>query len=203
MKEVVIIKTGVANVASVEAAFKRCGVSTILTDDPQRIDEAQRVVLPGVGSFGTAIAKLRESQIDQVLTQRINADRPLLGICLGMQLLFRESDESPNIQGLGIFKAKISAMREPQLRVPHFGWNRVQALGNPKYLSTGFAYFAHSFRVLESDLDQDVQSGTVTKYGLPFISAIERGRLLACQFHPEISGPWGSKVLTRWLEGTC
>ena len=203
MKEVLIIKTGVANIASVEAAFKRCGVQTILSDDPQQIAEAQQVVLPGVGAFGIAMAKLRESGIDEVLTQRVNADRPLLGICLGMQVLFAASDESPNVSGLGIFEAPITLMNDPQLRVPHFGWNEVQTIGKPKYLSDGFAYFAHSFRVRGSDLEQEINAGTRTEYGLPFISAIERGRLLACQFHPELSGNWGAQVLSKWLEGTC
>jgi len=203
MNEILIIKTGVANIASVEAAFKRCRVQTILSDDPQQIAEAQQVVLPGVGAFGIAMAKLRESGIDEVLTQRVNADRPLLGICLGMQVLFAASDESPNVSGLGIFEAPITLMNDPQLRVPHFGWNEVKTIGQPKYLSSGYAYFAHSFRARESDLDLAVTSGTRTEYGLPFISAIERGRLLACQFHPELSGDWGAQVLSKWLEYTC
>lgn len=203
MNEVLIIKTGVANTASVEAAFRRCQVLPILSDDPQQIAEAKQVVLPGVGAFGPAMAKLRQSGIDEVLVQRINADQPLLGICLGMQLLFASSDESPGVEGLGLFDAQISLLNDKQLRVPHFGWNQVQSFGTTKYLNSGYAYFAHSFRVRESDFKQGSVSGTRSEYGSTFISALERGRLLACQFHPELSGDWGAQILQNWLEGTC
>ena len=203
MTEVLIIKTGIANTASVEAAFKRCRVNPILSDDPQQIADAEQVVLPGVGAFGPAMAKLRQTGIDEVLIQKINADKPLLGICLGMQLLFANSSESPDVEGLAVFDTKISLISGAELRVPHFGWNEVQPFGQTQYLSTGYAYFAHSFRVKDNDFNQLATSGTRSAYGGSFISAIEQGRLLACQFHPELSGLWGAQLLQNWLEGTC
>ena len=203
MKEVLIIKTGVANTASVEAAFKRCRVNPILSDDPQQIAEAEQVVLPGVGAFGPTVAKLRQTGIDEVIIQRINADKPLLGICLGMQLLFANSSESPDVDGLAVFDTKVSLISGAEIRVPHFGWNKVQPFGKTQYLSPGYAYFAHSFRVKKDDFKQLAASGTQSTYGGPFISAIEQGRLLACQFHPELSGLWGAQLLQNWLEGTC
>ncbi|MAD60274.1 MAG: imidazole glycerol phosphate synthase subunit HisH [Myxococcales bacterium] len=203
MTKVLIIKTGIANTASVEAAFRRCRVNPILSDDPQQIADAEQVVLPGVGAFGPAMAKLRQTGIDEVLISRINADKPLLGICLGMQLLFANSAESPDVEGLAVFDTKISLISGAELRVPHFGWNEVQPFGQTQYLSPGYAYFAHSFRAKFNDFNELAKSGARSTYGVPFISAIEQGRLLACQFHPELSGVWGAQVLQNWLEGTC
>ena len=200
---VVIVKTGVANVASVTAALRRCGRLSLLSDDPQVIAEAQHVVLPGVGAFGAALSRLRAGGLSEALIERMNADRPLLGICLGMQLLFTSSDESPGHEGLGIFKGKVSAIDDQDLRVPHFGWNEVKANDSSKFLSTGYAYFANSFRVKSRDFKEPHYMSGQTSYGETFVSAIERGQLLACQFHPELSGAWGQRLIMKWLEGTC
>lgn len=195
--EVLIARTGTANVASVLAGLRRAGANPVLCADPDALRHAERVVLPGVGALAPAMSSLRALGVDAALAERLEAGRPTLGICLGMQIWLDTSDESPGIAGLGA--ARGHAARFPDvdgLRVPHLGWNRV-APGPGSRLRPGYAYFAHSFRLSE------VPPGWTaawTEHGGRFVSAIERGDALACQFHPELSGAWGVALLQRWLE---
>lgn len=200
-----LIKTGVANMASVAAALERIGVEVAMTSDPGVVCTARAVVLPGVGSFGTGMKALRRQALDAPLVARIRAGRPTLAICLGLQLLCESSEETPGVQGLGVLPAAVRRLpRAPQL--PHFGWNRIQSsrergLSNRTVIENGNAYFAHTFCIEESRaLDAAGWSTAITQEGTPFVSAVERAAVLACQFHPELSGAYGASLLRRWVD---
>lgn len=194
MEPVVIVSTGVANAASVSAAIRRCGIDVELSDDAARVRDAQRVVLPGVGSFQAGMEYLRGRGLDGVIGERVAAGRPLLAICLGLQLLCRCSEESPGIAGLGVIEAEVCRI-PVNVRAPQFGWNRVEA-AEASALESGYAYYANSYCVLDRPVGWTVATST---YGGEFVAALERGPILACQFHPELSGLWGSGLIKRWL----
>lgn len=192
-----VVRTGTANLASVLAAFGRLGADCVLTEDPAEVVAAERVVLPGVGAFAAAMEALRARGLDEALRARIGAGRPTLGICLGLQLWFEGSEESPGVAGLGVLPGVIRRFRDaPGLRVPQLGWNAVVPDPGCALLRPGHACFANSYRA------EAVPPGwhaARTDHGGPFVSAFERGALLACQFHPELSGAWGHALLERWL----
>lgn len=192
--ELVIVETGVANTASVSAAARRIGLKPVLTMDPERVARAGLVMLPGVGSFGAGMARLRESGLDKTLIERLAADRPLVAVCLGMQLLSASSEESAGVAGLGVVDVPVKAFG-PGVRTPQFGWNRVA--GNGAFVESGHAYFANSFRYVACP---EGWSAAWAEHGGPFVAAMQRGRTLACQFHPELSGAWGVSLLRRWAE---
>jgi len=193
-RSVTIIRTGVANTASLAAAFARLGLSVSITEDQQEIERADLLVLPGVGSFGAGAAKLDALGIRELLVDRIGSQRPLLAVCLGMQLLAGASEETPGARGLGVVEAKVT--RFPSgIRVPHMGWNDVEAAPHANILRSGCAYFANSYRITRSP---EEWVSAMAEYGGPFIAAMERGATLACQFHPELSGPWGLELMARW-----
>ncbi len=194
--KVVLITTGSANIASVIAAFKRCGRECILSENREEIAEAQFVVLPGVGSFKSAMKSLVENNIVEPLCQRIKDGKPTLAICLGMQLLAESSEESPGIKGLGIIEKRIVRLGR-QLTVPQIGWNSLEPETENSLVKSGFAYFANSFVL--PDINSDWKA-TYATYGNRFVAAIEKKGLLACQFHPELSGQWGHELLLSWLE---
>ena len=200
MREVLVIKTGVANIASVSAAFARQDASVRLSDDPDEVRHAARVVLPGVGAFGPAMAQLNELGLAEALRERAQADLPLLGICLGLQLLCQSSEESPDVIGLSVFNERVTRFNDPRLRTPHFGWNAVTPTAGAQLLSSGWAYYANSYKL---DRLPEGAEGAMTTHGDPFVAVIERGALLACQCHPELSGAWGANLLRAWLEMTC
>jgi imidazole glycerol-phosphate synthase subunit HisH len=191
-----ILTTGAANLASVRAAFGRLGAETELVDDPGRVLDADRVVLPGVGAFGPAAQGLAARGLDVAIKERIENGRPLLAICLGLQLLFEGSEESPDIPGLGVFPGTVGRF-DPSVTSPQMGWSRVSGAGS---IEPGWAYYANSFRATAVPNDADV---ALSDHGGPFIAAIQRGSLLGCQFHPELSGAWGSDLLRRWMEAPC
>jgi imidazole glycerol-phosphate synthase subunit HisH len=194
LRPVVVIPTGTANTASVIAAFRRLDAEPILAADPEAVEEADRVVLPGVGAFAPAINRIDQLGMRDVLTTRIEEGRPTLAICLGMQLLCTSSEENPDSRGLGIVPGTVTRFA-PDLRVPQLGWNMVQP-DDVTSLEAGWAYFANSYKVPSLP---EGWSGATTDYGDSFVSAMERGAVLACQFHPELSGAWGSSLLRRWL----
>lgn len=194
---VLVIRTGTANTSSVLAAFHRLGAEVELVDEPARILGAERVVLPGVGAFAAAMSSLKARGLDEALVRRIEADRPTLGICLGLQLLCEGSEESPGVPGLGLIERDITRLRG-EVRIPELGWNRVEAEPDSAWLESGHAYFAHSYCLEERPAGAKVGW---TEHGLRFVSAFERGALLACQFHPELSGAYGHALLDRWFRG--
>lgn len=188
----VVIETGSANLASVLAAFRRIGVVATTTADPSRVRSADRVVLPGVGAFGDVMTRLSARGVGESIVERARAGRPLLAICLGMQLLARVSDEAPGVAGLGVVDATVRRFND--VSVPQLGWNRVSA-GFGALVQEGHAYFANSYYLDVRDADW---TPSTTCHGRPFVSALERGPQLACQFHPELSGAWGSELMERW-----
>ena len=190
-----IVRTGTANTASVIAAFERLGLEPQVTERAANIAEARCVVLPGVGAFGAAARQLQDLELVDVLRERIEAGRPTLAICLGMQLFGLASDEDDEARGMGVLPRKIRAFPEGTL-VPHLGWNEVTPVES-ELIEPGFAYFANSFCL---DAIPAGWSGALTDYGIEFASAIERGAVLACQFHPELSGAWGAGLIERWLQ---
>ena len=163
----------------------------------REIRDAAFLVLPGVGAFGAAIDHVDQRGLREALVDRIEEGRPTLAICLGMQLLAEKSDESPAATGLGVVSER--ATRLPQdLTVPQLGWNRVVPDPRSRFLEPGWAYFANSYKLASIP---DGWIGATTDYGGDFVSSIERGDVLACQFHPELSGPWGADLLDRWING--
>lgn len=190
---VTVIDTGVANTASVRAAFERLGCRVALTDDPVRARAAALLVLPGVGSFDAGMRALRSTGLDGVITERCALDRPLLGICLGLQLLCASSEEAPGVPGLGVIHAGVTRLPRG-VRTPQHGWNRVGALGG---LGPGYAYYSNTYRLESVPSGWD---GATSDHGGPFVAAVRRGAVMACQFHPELSGAWGARLLGAWVE---
>jgi imidazole glycerol-phosphate synthase subunit HisH len=196
MSELVIVPTGTANIASVEAAFRRLGAEPVPATGPIDVAKAERVVLPGVGSFGAAMSAIEQSGMRAALTERIRSGRPTLAVCVGMQLLCAVSDESPGAVGLGILPGSVGRFEGP-VKVPQLGWNEVTPAPGSQYLKEGWAYFANSYRL--EDAPPEWLASTAD-HGSRFVAAIERGSILALQFHPELSGEWGASVLSTWLE---
>jgi imidazole glycerol phosphate synthase glutamine amidotransferase subunit len=193
--DALIVRTGIANLASVEAGLRRAGADCVIADDPGRVAAAERVVLPGVGTMKAAMDGLHAQGLVDVLRDRVRAGRPTLAICLGLQLLFETSEESPGTKGLGVLPGHVSRF-PTSVRTPQMGWNRVEPEPGAVYLEPGFAYFANSYRV---ETLPPPWSGAYVDYGGRSVAALERGAVLACQFHPELSGAWGLALLRRWL----
>lgn len=196
---VVIVRTGLANLASWVAAFDRLGRETIITDDRTVIERAELLVLPGVGSAGPAMQMLRTHGLIDPLRSRILAGRPTLAVCLGLQLLANESEESPGEKLLGIVDSAVRAFATDK-PVPQMGWNSIQVERGSGVLTHGSAYFANSYRLAQAPAGWRIALSTYG--GERFVAAMEKGRVLACQFHPELSGPWGLALLRSWLENT-
>jgi len=195
-RNVLIVPTGLANISSLLAAIKRLGFNGRLLESISAIDSANYLVLPGVGAFGAGMKKLNELGIQSALKKRIEEGKATLAVCLGMQLLFNSSEESPGVKGLGILPGVVKKLPK-EVRVPQLGWNKVIPDSTSRLLEPGFAYFANSYALREQPEGYSV---SVTTHGEQIISAIEKGKFLACQFHPELSGPWGEGILRRWLE---
>jgi imidazole glycerol-phosphate synthase subunit HisH len=199
MPEVVIVPTGTANIASVVAAFRRLGADPRISESVADVAKASHVMVPGVGTYGAAMQRLVEHGLDRTLRERIAADRPTIAICVGHQLLFETSDENPGVQGLGVVNGHIGRFPD-EVRVPQFGWNEVRPADAARLLEAGYAYFANSYRATEAP-DWTVARAT---HGGSYVAAMERGNILACQFHPELSGAYGEALLARFLElGRC
>lgn len=199
MSDVVIVSTGIANIASVRAGFRRVGASSVVSSSPEEIRDAERVMLPGVGAFAAGMTRLRDTGVVEVLRERAEADRPTMAICLGLQLFASSSEESPGVEGLSVFEDAHVTEFSPAVRVPQLGWNEIRPAQGARYVvEPGYAYFANSYRIQRSPEGWAVAT---SEYDGSFVAAAERGALLACQFHPELSGPWGLSVLHRWYSG--
>lgn len=195
-KRVAIVDTGVANIASLIAAFERLGAETELTSEASLVESATYVVLPGVGAFAAGMEMLRREGLVEPVRRRFDRKRPSLAVCLGMQLLCRASAESPGVEGLGVVDPEVAAFPD-EVRRPQFGWNEIEASRECRLLSSGYAYFANSYRIVD---EPEGWATATAEYGGRFVAAMERGPLLACQFHPELSGPWGLSLIESWLE---
>lgn len=192
--EITILATGVANVASVAVAFERLGFQPTLTNNREAIESARRLVLPGVGSFGAAMAESERNGWTKPLQARFRAGRATLAICLGMQLLCRSSAEAPGVGGLGVVDGDVVHLPR-ELRTPQMGWNLVSDGPQPG----GYAYFANSLGIRAVPADW---SCSYYEYGGRFVAAMQRGAVWACQFHPELSGKWGQSFLRAWCAQT-
>ncbi len=195
MTRVVVVDTGTANLASVTAGLRRAGADPVVVTDRATIADAPLLMLPGVGSFAAGMARLRELDVVAPLRERIANTRPTIAICLGLQLLFAQSEESPGVEGLAAFPATVRRFVKPRI-VPQLGWNKVTPHPASELLTEGYAYYANSYRV---DALPEGYSGAMSHHEEPFVAALEKGPVLACQFHPELSGDWGKQLLTRWL----
>jgi len=200
MKRIVIIDAGIGNLRSVQKAFEHIGALSTITDDPAVVAEADAVVLPGVGAFGDGMDGLRSRALDRAVLDVIEQDVPFLGICVGLQLLFEESEEMGTHQGLGVLPGRIARF-PTHLTVPHMGWNQIEQRGSHPLLADvpdgAFAYFAHSYHVVTSD--QSIVVAT-TDYGGPFPSVVARDNVWAIQFHPEKSQQVGLVLLYNFVE---
>src|SRR3989442_10193337 len=198
MPDVVLVNSGVANLASIPSAFSRLGSSVVVTDDAAVVAAARRVVLPGVGAFGAGLAALRAGGgLDRAIADAVARGTPLLGVCLGMQMLCEGSEETSAVAGLGVIAGACRRLPD-HVRVPHLGWNAVTAVSQVGLVDSGVAAFANSYALLEAPPGW---TPAWTTHGVRFVAALERGRILACQFHPELSGAYGAALLERWLSG--
>ncbi len=206
---VAIIDYGMGNLRSVEKALLRVGAEAHTISDPSAVAGAQALVLPGVGAFAQAMERLKEAGFDGLVREWVAADRPFLAICLGLQLLFDESEEFGPATGLGIVPGRVIRFRgpafepredQPGLKVPHMGWNGLKVV-KPHPVLEGMpegamAYFVHSYHCVPDDPSW---TAVVTEHGFGFTSAVARGRLFASQFHPEKSGDVGLRMLTSFV----
>lgn len=193
--DVAVVRTGTANIASVFAGLRRQGALPRLVHDSVEVERAGHLVLPGVGSFGAAMAALAADRLIEPLRARIAADRPTLAVCVGLQVLFEASEESPGVAGLGVVPGAITRF-PTTVRVPQLGWNSVAPSAACRLIAAGFAYFANSFRAAAAP---EGCAAAMADHGGPFVAGFERGRLLALQCHPELSGRWGLALIGRWL----
>lgn len=192
-----LIDYGAGNLHSVEKAVRYLGLSTVRVKHPEDLHRVQRLILPGVGAFGAACQRLYQTGLIEPLLDWIDDGRPLLGICLGLQLLLESSEESPESKGLGVFKGTCKKFSAP--RVPQIGWNRIFIVQeHPVFenIEDGtYFYFLHSYYACPQDPDVVIAE---TEYSIRYASVIARGNLTATQFHPEKSGPQGLQLLRNW-----
>lgn len=199
-----IIDYGIGNLFSLKCSFASIGETATVTSDIETIRRADRIILPGVGAFEDAARKLRESGLDMVVREEISKGKPMMGICLGMQMLFDKSFEYGEHEGLGLISGEVRAMSETvptDLKIPHMGWNKLHFVGEKdiifKYLNEGdFVYFVHSYHATNCDSSLIA----TTEYGAPITAAVRRDNVWGCQFHPEKSGNVGLSILRAFCE---
>ncbi len=198
---VAIIDYDAGNLKSVQKAFQKLGVPTVITRDFQTILHADRVVLPGVGSFGTAMEQLKKYELDKVIREVAEQKQPLLGICLGLQLLFEGSEESGGVEGLSILDGSILRIPDAEgLKIPHIGWNSLSLRADGRLFrdiaDQSYVYFVHSY-YLRAKEEQIVKAST--EYGVTIHASVEWENVAACQFHPEKSSTVGLKILENFM----
>jgi glutamine amidotransferase len=200
---VAIVDYGVGNLYSLQSSFSAIGVKAVATGDEKIIESADKIILPGVGAFGDAAEKLRSTGLDKVVIEQAKSGKPVMGICLGMQLLFDRSLEYGCHDGLGIIKGEIRPIKEVipnDLKIPHIGWNALSFKKESpifKYLKDGdFVYFVHSF--YGANCDESVIA--TAEYGAHLTAAVQSNNIYGCQFHPEKSGEVGLNILKAFCE---
>lgn len=199
-----IIDYGVGNLFSLKSSFEAIGAQTFVSGNADELEKADKLVLPGVGAFGDAAEKLRSSGLDSFVRRQAARGVPLLGICLGMQLLFERSFEYGEHEGLGLLKGQVVPMTErlpAGLKIPHMGWNSLRICKEDSRLFANtkegdFVYFVHSF--FAENCDESLAAAT--EYGTSITAAVEQGNVFGCQFHPEKSGPIGLNILRSFAQ---
>lgn len=199
---IAMIDYDAGNIKSVEKALQKLGADVVITKDPQVILNADKVILPGVGSFGDAMDNLKKYGLDEVIHQVVEKGTPFLGICLGLQLLFERSDESPEATGLGILKGEILRIPDAEgLKIPHMGWNSLHLQNNGRLFKglreNDYVYFVHSYYLKAED--EEIVKAT-TNYSVNIHASVEKDNVFACQFHPEKSSDLGLKILKNFVE---
>ncbi len=200
---IVIVDYGVGNLFSLKSSFAAIGQEVTVSGDKSVIDNAEKILLPGVGAFSDARQKLKESGLDTLLQKKASEGTPIMGICLGMQMLFDKSFEYGEYEGLGLIGGEIRPISEvipKELKIPHIGWNALRIKGKKhpifKYIEEGdFVYFVHSYygALCDSVIAE-------SEYGAPLTAAVARGNVCGCQFHPEKSGKVGLNILRGFCE---
>jgi len=200
---IAIVDYGVGNLYSLESSFHAIGADVCITAEEKQLQSADKILLPGVGAFGDAAQKLRQTGLDRVLIDQANKGKPLMGICLGMQLLFEEGFEYGVHRGLGLIPGQVRPIADvvPEgMKIPHMGWNSLKFTGNSplfSYIQEGdYVYFVHSFYATGCD---DATIATAD-YGAPLTAAVQRNNVMGCQFHPEKSGKVGLGILRAFAE---
>ena len=199
---VAIIDYDAGNIKSVEKALLHLGEEVIITRDREQILNSDKVILPGVGAFGDAMEKLRSYGLDKVIYEVVERKIPFLGICLGLQLLFEKSDETPGVKGLGILPGEILRIPDKEgIKIPHMGWNSVKIKKDARIFKDvtqdSYVYFVHSY-YLKAGREEDVAA--TTEYSTLIHAAVEHDNVFACQFHPEKSSEIGLKILKNFVE---
>jgi imidazole glycerol-phosphate synthase subunit HisH len=199
---IAIVDYGMGNLRSVNKAFESMGFASVVTGDINTIKNSEGLVLPGVGAFGDCVKNLKHKKLVTTIIDYIAEDKPFLGICLGLQVLFEGSEESPGTQGLGIIKGKVVKFQFPEqqkLKVPHMGWNQINIVKNSDLLygiaPNSWFYFVHSYYAIPDD---DDFTAITSIYGFEFTAAIQKRNLFACQFHPEKSSDAGLRLLKNF-----
>lgn len=200
---IAIVDYGVGNLFSLQSSLKMIGAEAVVSGDEAVLAAADRIILPGVGAFGDAAAKLRATGMDKAVLREAAAGKPVMGICLGMQLLFDKSFEYGEHEGLGLIKGSVVGMEgtiPSELKIPHIGWNALHLTWDHplwKYIKDGdFVYFVHSF--YGADCDESVIA--TARYGRELTAAVAQGNVMGCQFHPEKSGEVGLNILKAFCE---
>lgn len=199
---IAIIDYDAGNLKSVEKALLSLGQECVVTRDFKEIEQADKVILPGVGSFGQAMEQLKKFELDKVLKEIPDSGKPFLGICLGLQLLFERSEESEGVEGLGILKGEILRIPDKEgLKIPHIGWNSLDLQGNGRLFAGleghPYVYFVHSYYLKAAE--ESIVKAT-TDYSVRIHASVEQGNIFACQFHPEKSGSVGLQILKNFAE---
>ena len=201
---IAIVDYGVGNLFSLNSSFRAIGAEVVVTSEPKTIREAERIILPGVGAFADAAEKLRQSGLDQVILEETKKGKPLLGICLGMQMLFERSFEYGEHRGLGLIPGSVRPIKDvidEGLKIPHIGWNPLHFKGEKdvlfKYIKEGdCVYFVHSYYA--ADCEPNVIA--TSEYSAELTAAVRNGNVWGAQFHPEKSGPVGLAILKAFCE---
>lgn len=203
---IAIVDYGVGNLYSVEKAFAKFSDDVILTQSADVIDKADKVVLPGVGAFGDCMKNFKASGLMDAVMRAVENNKPVMGICVGLQIMFEGSEESPDIKGLGIFKGMVRKINAPSLKIPHMGWNSLTINENThvdinlfkNIRKSPYVYFVHSYHAVPEDKSIILATSV---YGEEITAAVGKNNVIATQFHPEKSGDIGLSIIKNFVEG--
>ena len=199
---IAILDYDAGNLKSVEKALHFLGEESVITRDRHEVRRADKLILPGVGSFGTAMEQLKKYEIDKMLEEAAAKEKPVLGICLGLQLFFDGSEESQGVEGLHLLKGSILRIPDKEgLKIPHIGWNSLDLKNNGRLFEgfdgSPYVYFVHSYYLKAKE--EDIVKAS-TEYGVSIHASVEQGNIFACQFHPEKSSSAGLKILSNFAK---